>query len=181
MLRLRQNFAVGAKLRSVMKLFDEEVVVMGLFGFFKKKFLKKKKVELTEEQIKFNMQWNKMWDLWVNEQAQSPYAELMTYQSEVNNGGHAQYFDNVSNTSDLQKEMQALETILPPQHRQTLKAAYEANLAIEQGGDEKAQKILERCDAEYYNNEPDINRILEGYAATIQPQSSVYKAKKEKD
>ena len=71
------------------------------------KFLKKKKVELTEEQLK----WNKMWELWTEGHADSPYAELMTYQSEINNGGHSQYFDNVSNTSDLQKEMLSLEII----------------------------------------------------------------------
>ena len=75
---------------------------MGLFDF-----LKKKKVELTEEQLK----WNKMWELWTEGHADSPYAELMTYQSEINNGGHSQYFDNVSNTSDLQKEMLSLEII----------------------------------------------------------------------
>ena len=50
-----------------------------------------KKSELTEEQKK----WNKMWDLWANGLTDSPYAELMTYQSEVYNGGHGQYFDNV--------------------------------------------------------------------------------------
>ena len=55
---------------------------MGLFDLFKKK-----KVELTEEQLK----WNKMWDLWTDGEAESPYAELMTYQSEINNGGHGQY------------------------------------------------------------------------------------------
>ena len=58
---------------------------MGVFSFFKKS-----KVELTGEQKK----WNIMWDLWVEGRADSPYAELMTYQSEINNGGHdrlAQY------------------------------------------------------------------------------------------
>ena len=49
-----------------------------------------------------------MWDLWVEEEADSPYAELMTYQSEVNNGGHMQFFDNVSNTDDLSKNMEVL-------------------------------------------------------------------------
>lgn len=43
---------------------------MGFFGLFKKK-----KVELTEAQHKFN----KMWELWAEEKAESPYAELMTY------------------------------------------------------------------------------------------------------
>ena len=27
--------------------------------------------------------------------AESPYAELMTYQGDINNGGHSQYFSNV--------------------------------------------------------------------------------------
>ena len=69
---------------------------MGLFDIFKKK-----KVELTEEQLK----WNKMWELWTEAKAEAPYAQLMTYQSEVNNGGHDQYFTNVENTSDLQAEI----------------------------------------------------------------------------
>ena len=76
---------------------------MGLFDIFKKK-----NVELTEEQLK----WNKMWELWTEEKVDSPYAELMTYQSEINNGGHDQYFTNVENTSDLSKEISALEQIL---------------------------------------------------------------------
>ena len=76
---------------------------MGLFDIFKKK-----KVELTEEQSK----WNKMWELWTEKKVDSPYAELMTYQSEINNGGHDQYFTNVENTSDLNKEISDLEQIL---------------------------------------------------------------------
>ena len=41
--------------------------------------------------------WNLMWDMWADGDAESPYAELMEYESEVNNGGHSQYFFNVSN------------------------------------------------------------------------------------
>ena len=62
---------------------------MGLFDFFKKK-----KTELTEEQLKLN----KMWELWVDEQVDSPYAELMNYQSEINNGGT----HNISSMSKIQ-------------------------------------------------------------------------------
>lgn len=133
---------------------------MGLFDF-----LKRKRVELTEKERK----WNKMWELWTEERADSPYAELMTYQSEINNGGHLQYFDNVSNTNDLQKEMLSLKTILPPQRRETLEKAYEAYLALEEkDNDEKAEEILEQCDYAFYENEEEINRILEEYAAGIE-------------
>lgn len=109
-----------------------------------------------------------MWELWAEEQAESPYAELMTYQSEINNGGHLQYFDNVSNTDDLQKEMSSLKTILPPQLKETLIKAYEAYLASEENDDEKAEEILEQCDHMFYENEEEINRILEEYAAKIE-------------
>ena len=67
---------------------------MGVFDF-----LKKGKAELSDEQKK----WNKMWDLWTEGRADSPYKELMSYQSEVNNGGHDQYFFNTENTDDLRK------------------------------------------------------------------------------
>lgn len=87
---------------------------MGLLDVFKKK------VELTEEQLKRN----KMGEAWNEEIVQSPYAELMTYQSEINNGGHSQYFCNVENVSDLQKEMSELQIIFTPILRENLKKAY---------------------------------------------------------
>lgn len=107
---------------------------MGFFGLFKKK-----KVELTEAQLKFN----KMWELWAEEKAESPYAELMTYQSEVNNGGHSQYFCNVENVGDLQKEMAELGRVLPFDLNENLQKAYQAHLILEKTEDEKAEEIME--------------------------------------
>lgn len=133
---------------------------MGLFDIFKKK-----KPELTEEQLK----WNKMWELWTEEKAESPYAELMTYQSEINNGGHDQYFCNVGNTGDRQKEMTALEPILSKKLAANLKKAYKAYLVLEENeDDERAEEILEQCDDVFYENEEEINGALEEYAARIQ-------------
>ena len=133
---------------------------MGLFDIFKKK-----KVELTEEQLK----WNKMWELWTEEKTKSPYSELMTYQSEINNGGHSQYFCNVDNVSDLKKEMSALEEILTPLLRENLQKAYEAHLIFEEkGDDEKAEEVLEQCDDVFYENEEQINHILQEYANTLE-------------
>ena len=105
---------------------------MGVFDF-----LKKGKAELSDEQKK----WNKMWDLWTEGRADSPYKELMSYQSEVNNGGHDQYFFNTENTDDLQKELSVLEAVLP--------------------------KKLEQCDDTFYKNEEEINRMLQEYAAEM--------------
>ena len=133
---------------------------MGIFDLFKKK-----KVELTEEQLK----WNKMWDLWTQGEADSPYAELMTYQSEVNNGGHVQYFCNVDNTGELKKEMSALSTVLSDKLVENLNRAYKAHLLLAENEDnEKAEEIAEQCDALFFENEEEINYKLETYSDTIQ-------------
>ena len=133
---------------------------MGLFDLFKKK-----KVELTEEQLK----WNKMWDLWTDGNAESPYAELMTYQSEINNGGHSQYFCNVENNDDLSQEMSALENILSDNLIDNLHKAYKAHLILEENEeDEEAEAIMEQCDDMFYENEEEINNKLQSYADKIQ-------------
>lgn len=129
---------------------------MGLLDLFRKK-----KIELTDEQKK----WNKMWDLWMEEKVDSPFAELMTYQSEINNGGHGQYFTNVDNVSDLQKEMADLKTILSKEHCRNLQNAYQAYLVLEEDeDDEKAEEMIEQCDDFFYEHEEEINQILEEYA-----------------
>ena len=133
---------------------------MGLFDIFKKK-----KVELTEEQQK----WNKMWELWTEEKVETPYAELMTYQSEINNGGHSQYFTNVENIGDLQKEMSALEQILSKKLGTNLKKAYKAYLVLEENeDDEKSEETLEQCDDVFYENEEEINQALKEYASKLE-------------
>ena len=132
---------------------------MGLFDAFKKK-----KTELSDEQKK----WNKMWDLWASGQVDSPYAELMTYQSEINNGGHDQYFVNVENVSDLRKEMATLTTILPETLQQNLQIAYRAYLeSNEEGIDQSADEILEKCDEAFFEHEEQINDLLKAYAERI--------------
>lgn len=132
---------------------------MGVFGF-----LKKNKVELSDEQKR----WNRMWDLWVEGRAGSPYAELMTYQSEVNNGGHDQYFFNLENTGALQKELAALETILPEKLQRNLRDAYQAYGALPHNADEQAGALLDPYDDAFYESEEEINCILREYASGIE-------------
>lgn len=135
------------------------LIEMGLFDFFRKS-----KTELSDEQEK----WNKMWDLWAEKRADTPYAELMTYQSEINNGGHDQYFLNIENTGDLQKEMTALKTVLSEKLQKNLQDAYHAYRTVtDNESDEDAEAILEQCDDIFYQNEEEINRILREYAAKI--------------
>ena len=133
---------------------------MGVFSFFKKK-----KAELTDEQKK----WNRMWDLWVEGRADSPYAELMTYQGEINNGGHVQYFFNIENTDDLQRNMAVLETVLPAKLQENLRKAYNAYLKLaDKEADEQAERMLSQCDDVFYKDEEEINGILREYASKIE-------------
>lgn len=137
-----------------------DAALMGLLDIFKKS-----KDELSDKQKK----WNKMWELWVNGCAASPYAELMTYQSEVNNGGHSYYFYNIGNSFDLQKGINTLETVLSDKLRRNLQDAYHAHLAlVDNESDENSESVLERCDEEFYENEDEIKRTLEEYAAKIE-------------
>ena len=133
---------------------------MGVFDFFKKR-----KSELSHEQKK----WNKMWDLWAENRADTPYAEVMTYQSEVNNGGHDQYFFNVEQTGDLQAEISILENVLPEELRSNLLTAYDAyQMLADKESDEEWEAILEGCDNVFFKNEEEINRILKEYASKIE-------------
>lgn len=126
---------------------------------------KKNKIKLTKEQQKLDQ----IWSLWEEGQADSPYAELMTYQSEVGNGGHDQYFYNMENTGDLKKEMAALNTILPIKLKNNFDKAYEVYLLLkEKEGDEKSKEILEQCDDVIYENEETLNYILREYANKIE-------------
>lgn len=132
---------------------------MVLPGFFKKKSETRKKRKML----------NKMWNLWAEGGVESPYAELMTYQSEVNNGGHDQYFFNVLNIGgDIQKEMTILETVLSAKMQNNLREAYEAySVLTEKDSDEEAEAILKRCDEVFYESQEAIERLLEEYAAKI--------------
>ena len=132
-------------------------------------FRRKKKNALDDNSlIEENKQWNKMWDLWANGEIQSPYNELMTYQSEINNGGHGQYFVNTENTSDLLKEMSGLNSVLSDTLKENLKTAYEAHLLLEQDEtNEEAEAVLEKCDDVFFQNEKDINAILESFCKQI--------------
>lgn len=131
---------------------------MGIFDIFRKK------KELSLEKLK----WNKMWDLWVSEEVESPYFELMTYYSEVNNGGHAQYFSNVDNVSNLKNEMANLNKILSLEFKNNLNKAYKAYLILEKRDDEKSEEILVECDNFFFENEDEINLILDDYASKIE-------------
>ena len=130
---------------------------MALFGWFRKK------EELPAEDRK----WNKMWDLWVEGKAESPYAELMEYNSEVNNGGHSQYFFNVANCGDLKAEAEVLLKALPEPLRSNFQKAYEAFSGQEDICSDENDELFDACDDVFGDHEQVILDVLEGYANTM--------------
>ena len=129
---------------------------MGLFDFMKPI------QELPEEDRK----WNKMWNLWAEGEADSPYAELMEYDAEVNNGGHSQYFFNVENCGDLATSVQTLLKVLPEALRENLRCAYDMYCS-EKGDSEEAEEQYEACDNVFWQQEEQLLEILKGYATTM--------------
>ena len=140
---------------------------MGLFDIFKKKTapIKESKKVVPPETMKFN----KMWDLWETGQAKSPYQELMTYQAEVNNGGHSQFFYNVENSGgDVDAVVREVLSILPKTLHRNLEKALSTYKKYNEVDEDKMDDILDTCDDVFYENEDDINNILENYAETIE-------------
>ncbi len=124
-----------------------------------KKNIEANETKLTEAELKFN----KMWDLWAKGEIKSPYADLMTYQSEVNNGGHDQFFLNVASTGHLKAVMKALKRVLPFDIRVPLVEAYNA-YKINGEDAEENEEFFEHADEVFFEKEEEINKILEDYS-----------------
>ena len=129
---------------------------MGFFDFFKRKV----EPELPEEDSK----WNRMWFLWERGQVRSPYAELMEYESEVNNGGHSQFFFNASNNGTVEETVGALLGALPRLLGENLEKAYAAYCSQEAMCDDETEAVFDACDDYFYENEDLLLDILRGYA-----------------
>ena len=117
---------------------------MGLFDIFKKK----KEKPLTAEE-----RWNRIWELWEMGDLPSPLSNLLTYESEVNNGGHSQYFFNVANGGDLHEEVKAVLSLLPQPLRENLSRGYAAFSAQKDISDGVNDALFEECDNIFYQYE----------------------------
>lgn len=111
--------------------------------------------------------WNLMWDMWVAGNAESPYAELMEYESEVNNGGHSQYFFNVANCGDLKAAVEMLLPVLPEPLAENLRRGYEAFAAQEDICDDENDALFEECDTVFYSNGQLLADVLKIYAERL--------------
>ena len=132
---------------------------MGIFDIFKKKT-----ATLTTDQ-KLNM----MWELWAEDKLDLPCAKLMKYESEVNNGGHSQYFFNVANCGDLAEEVKAVLTMLPEPLQENLKRVYDAFASQEDIADDENEALFEACDDVFYEHEQLIIDIIYEAAKTFTP------------
>ena len=121
---------------------------MGLFDLFKKKEL------TTDEKL------NRMWDLWAAGKLKDPCAKLMTYESEVDNGGHSQYFFNIANCGDLAAEVEAVLTMLPEPLRENLARGYAAFAAQDEIDDDVNDELFGECDDVFYEHEQHLIDIL---------------------
>ena len=123
---------------------------MGIFDIFKKK-----KAALTTDQ-----KLDKMWDLWAVNKLDLPCAKLMKYESEVNNGGHSQYFYNVANCTDLAVEVEAVLSMLPEPLRENLARGYAAFSEQDDISDDVNDELFEECDDVFYEHEQLIIDII---------------------
>ena len=130
---------------------------MNLLGWFRKE----------EELPVQDQKWNKMWDLWVEDRAEAPYAQLMEYDSEVNNGGHSQYFFNVANCGDVAAAAQILLTALPEPLLSNFQSGYEAFAAQKDICDDENDELFDQCDSVFYDNEQILLDMLAEYADTM--------------
>ena len=124
---------------------------MGFFDIFKKK---KEQPLTTDQKV------NKMWELWGEDKLDLPCAKLMKYESEVNNGGHSQYFFNVANCGDLAEEVEAVLSMLPDPLRENLARGYAAFSEQDDISDDGNDEVFEECDDVFYEHEQDIIDII---------------------
>ena len=132
---------------------------MDLLGWFRKE----------EELPVQDRKWNKMWDLWVEGRTESPYAEIMEYDSEVNNGGHSQYFFNVANCGDVAAAAQVLIASLPEPLLSNFRRGYEAFAAQKDICDDENDALFDECDSVFYDNEQILLDMLAKYAESMTP------------
>ena len=123
---------------------------MGFFDIFKRK-----KAALTTDQ-----KLDKMWDLWADDKLDLPCAKLMKYESEVNNGGHSQYFFNVANCGDLAVEVEAVLSMLPEPLRENLARGYAAFSEQDDISDDINDELFEECDDVFYEHEQVIIDLI---------------------
>lgn len=108
-----------------------------------------------------------MWDLWVEGNIPAPYLQLMEYDSEVNNGGHSQYFVNTDNCGNLKQEVDIVLSMLPEPLNTNLKTAFAAFSAMDDISNPFGDELLDKCDTLFYAQESVLLDLLQKFADTL--------------
>lgn len=126
--------------------------------------------ELTKEQL----QWNKVWDKWSNGELETPYKEILDYSSGINGGGHLCFFDNVVSSGNfevLNETIKTLVAVLPEAFIKPLLKVYNSyvkdNAKEEDYVSSKTDRLANKADDVFYNNEESINELIRDYSKTI--------------
>ena len=139
-------------------------------GLFAKIF--KKKYRLTEDELK----WNKMWDLWFEGELEQPISSLLTYDSEIQNGGHLQFFCNLEEDEEIELRdvLKQLKKILPEEFYVNLEKAYTEYKKLnfnpetsEEYCEVAVEEPLVAYDNYYDEHEETIQNIFKEYASKI--------------
>ena len=137
-------------------------------GFFKKLFGKKDGGDGNDK-------WNLMWDMWERGEIGSPYNELLTYDSEMQDGGHLQYFINRAlRRENIFSVMAALRETLPAEHAENVAQAYRQYclLGLDTDDDGEIMRALDDdplavFDRYYDEHEEALLDVLEAYADSL--------------
>ena len=125
-------------------------------------------LDKTEEQNpELEEKWYKMWQLWMNDRLESPYQEILTYENEVRNGSHLQYFNWIQEHEDFEKTINIVSlnlegTVLKPIFDKAYKAYQELG-----ENQSRAGEILRICDTTFAEQGDAIEEYLETIAAKI--------------
>ncbi len=127
-------------------------------------FRRRKKISAPVE-IDPNDQWNRMWSMWADGKIESPYYELMSYHSEINNGGHYQFFSNTDNIENSEAVVETLCGILPENLKCSLQKAYKAYLNLENDINiDQSERDIKKSDEFFFENEDVIIKMLENHS-----------------
>lgn len=114
---------------------------------------KKKKTCPTEQELK----WNLLWEKYADGSLEHDYFVLCDYHAGVNGGGHGCFLDN--NSEHLTEYAESLKRLLPNAFFAEFQKACKAYL-----NDDNAEEMCDSADDYFYENEQVIIDILQNYA-----------------
>ena len=134
---------------------------------------KNKDMENEEDLYIAAEKWNTLIDMWADGDLNGPINDLLTYDAEINNGGHLQFFENCN--EDLDVMMESLKGILSKKLYDNLNDAYRIYLSsdynienVNDYVDVALEGNYDMHDDVYYDSYKEIRKIIQEYANKIE-------------